>query len=72
MSIENRKAIRRTIRHPALILNPDGSIFLPCTMIDVSATGAKIVLQEPAEVPDEFIVLLSKHASVRRKCKTSW
>jgi len=41
-------------------------------MIDVSATGAKLVLQEPAEVPNEFIVLLSKHASVRRKCKTSW
>jgi hypothetical protein len=41
-------------------------------MIDVSATGAKLVLQAPAEVPDEFIVLLSKHASVRRKCKTAW
>lgn len=41
-------------------------------MIDVSATGAKLVLQEAAEVPNEFIVLLSKYASVRRKCKTSW
>jgi hypothetical protein len=71
MSMENRKAVRRVIRHPAVILNPDGSIFFPCTMFDVSATGAKLVLQEPAQVPAEFLVLLSKYANVHRVCKTS-
>jgi hypothetical protein len=72
MSIENRKAARRIIRHPAVILNPDGSVFLPCTVMDVSATGAKLVLQAPAKLPDEFIVLLAKHAKVHRKCQISW
>jgi hypothetical protein len=41
-------------------------------MKDVSATGAKLVLLEQSEIPDEFTLLLSKYGNVRRRCKISW
>jgi len=60
------------VSHPAQILNPDGSKLLPCTVVDVSATGAKLMLQELAELPQEFLVLFSNNATVSRQCKVSW
>jgi hypothetical protein len=72
MSLENRAAQRRYVRHPAILLNGDGSIFCLCTMKDVSATGAKLELQTDSEVPDRFTLLLSKYGKVRRECKVSW
>jgi hypothetical protein len=72
MSIENRKTRRRIVQHPAVVLNRDGSISCLCTMKDVSATGAKLVLAEQSEIPDEFTLLLSKYGNVRRRCQISW
>jgi hypothetical protein len=72
MGTENRKARRRFVAHPAVVLNRDGTISCLCTMKDVSATGAKLVLVEQREIPDEFTLLLSKYGNVRRRCKISW
>jgi hypothetical protein len=72
MSIENRKSRRRIVQQPALILNGDGSICCLCMIEDVSATGAKLKLQTPYEVTDEFTLKLSKNGNVHRKCKVSW
>jgi len=41
-------------------------------MKDVSAAGAKLVLSEQSEIPDEFTLLLSKYGNVRRRCRVSW
>ncbi len=44
----------------------------PCTMVDVSATGAKLELQAPADVTDKFTLMLTESGSVFRDCKVSW
>jgi hypothetical protein len=72
MSTEKRRGVRRIIAHGAMILNPDGSVLSPCTIMDVSATGARLKLQMPGQVPDDFTLLLSRNAKVRRKCETVW
>lgn len=72
MKKEARKSIRRIFRQPAMILNSDKSIIGPCTMLDVSANGAKIKLQVKDELPGEFILLLSKGGKVSRRCKVAW
>jgi PilZ domain len=72
MSIEKRKTRRRNVRHPAVVLNRDGSISCLCTMKDVSATGAKLELLKQIEIPNEFTLLLSKYGNVRRRCKIKW
>jgi PilZ domain-containing protein len=68
MSKEARKSIRRVIRHAGAILS-DGSILSKCTVLDVSSSGAKIALQTPIEVPEKFILLMSKGGKVRRQCQ---
>jgi PilZ domain len=41
-------------------------------MLDVSSGGAKLQLQAPIEVPDDFILVLSKNGQVCRRCKIAW
>jgi hypothetical protein len=38
-------------------------------MVNVSHTGAKLIPKVPADVPDCFVLLLSKHSHVRRQCE---
>jgi PilZ domain len=72
MTKENRKSLRRTVQHNAAILNSDGSILGGCAMMDVSAQGAKLVVQGEIEIPDEFVLLLTRGGKVRRQCKVAW
>jgi len=72
MSRDRRKARRSIVRHFGVILSGDGSTRFPCMLIDVSASGARLELRAPSKVPDEFTLLLSRDAAVRRKCKVSW
>jgi hypothetical protein len=72
MRTEKRKSLRRSVRQPAVILNNNGSILGSCTILDVSASGAKLQPRAPTEVPDDFILVLSKDAQVRRRCKIAW
>jgi hypothetical protein len=68
VSKPTRKSIRRHVRHPGAILK-DGAILSQCTVLDVSASGAKIELKMPIEIPDEFELHLSSNGQVRRNCK---
>jgi hypothetical protein len=72
MGIENRKDLRRFVRQPAMMVNRDGSILGSCTMLDVSASGAKLQPRAPVEVPDDFILVLSKNGHVLRQCRLVW
>ena len=69
MSRELRASPRRDVRQCGVICNSDGSIISKCMMADVSATGAKLILHGPTEVPDEFVLVLSNTGKVRRRCK---
>jgi hypothetical protein len=73
MGAELRKATRRQVAQQALMLREDGSIIGPCTMRDVSATGARLTMPAETAAPTEFILLLSKvNAAVRRRCVVAW
>jgi hypothetical protein len=43
-----------------------------CLLFDISQSGARIEIDEPAAVPDEFILYLSHSGSARRGCKVMW
>jgi hypothetical protein len=73
MGAELRKATRRQVAQQALMLREDGSIIGPCTMLDVSATGARLKMPTESAAPTEFILLLSKvNAAMRRRCAVAW
>lgn len=41
-------------------------------MIDVSATGAKLLSKVSSAVPQEFHLILSRDGRLRRQCQVVW
>jgi hypothetical protein len=72
MSAENRKARRRQVGQYARIFFQDKPMSAFCTMLDVSATGAQLRLNDTTEMPDEFTLVLSRDGNVRRQCRMMW
>jgi hypothetical protein len=72
MNKEQRSHIRRTIAQRARIESPDGLFAGDCTMIDVSAGGARLVLSTPDRLPSRFFLILSYDGALRRQCQTVW
>lgn len=72
MSADKRRAPRQDMRWEGLILGPAASIVGRCMIVNVAATGAKLILKDSTEVPDIFVLLLSKKGDVRRQCEVMW
>ena len=41
-------------------------------MIDLSATGAHLKVQNPEVLPEQFILLLSHDGRLQRQCAVAW
>jgi hypothetical protein len=58
------------------VMARDGSWQIPCTIIDVSRTGAKLHLDGPVDGIDlkaaDFILKLSQFGTARRECELVW
>ena len=73
MSAERRKSPRRTVNQPVLMMGEGGAMIAPCTMVDVSAGGARLKLDGEVPVPNEFNLMLSKfNAALMRRCLIAW
>jgi hypothetical protein len=72
MSNERRRSLRQAMRLEAMIFDLDGSMVGPCMMMNVSVSGAKLILPAPTEVPDCFRLVLSRKGGVRRQCEVIW
>jgi len=73
MGAEHRKSVRRQISQTALMVREDGSIIGECTMLDISAGGARLKLDASLDAPSEFVLVLSKvNTQMRRRCTTTW
>jgi hypothetical protein len=62
--------------YPMRVTARDDSWQVPCTIIDVSETGAKIHLDGPVDGIDlkakDFILKLSQFGTARRECELVW
>jgi hypothetical protein len=72
MNPEQRENIRRSVRQGARIVAVDGSALGACMMVDVSATGARLVLETSDLLPDRLFLLLSHNGNLRRLCSVVW
>ena len=70
--IERRRSIREQVQFPAWIDAGDGSRPRSCTVIDVSESGARIMVPSPAFLPKEFWLVLTKDGLRRRHCRVVW
>lgn len=72
MSSNRRKSVRRAIGYGATILASDGSWSRKCRIIDISQSGAKLGLDQPADLPQDFLLALSQRARPTRRCRVVW
>jgi methyl-accepting chemotaxis protein len=68
---ELRKKPRRAFHYRACIVTADKKALL-CSIADISETGARIILTQDCELPDQFVLLLSRGGQARRKCRLVW
>ena len=72
MRSEKRKKNRKPIRHRVWLHVKKGQRPQSATMSDISDTGARLDIVEPAGVPERFLLLLSKNGQARRVCRVVW
>jgi len=72
MSSNRRKSVRRAIGYGATIFASDRSWFRKCRVIDISQTGAKLGLEQAAELPQDFVLALSERSGPTRRCRVMW
>jgi hypothetical protein len=71
MSIEKRKARRHQVNQGARIFL-DNSMAAFCTLLDVSATGAQVRLNDVVEIAGDFTLVLARNGGVQRRCRLVW
>jgi len=60
------------MRWEALILQFDGSVVGRCLLVNVSDSGARLIMSSVEDVPDCFELVLSRKGEVRRQCEVTW
>lgn len=65
-----RRFLRRRLDYRGFVLF--GTNVRPCSVSDASEGGARIQIQNPKDVPDRFVLSLSKRGPPCRKCQVVW
>ena len=69
VTVDRRKADRRTIDQPCWIDAGPGQPPHKGHLCNVSQSGAKLICGDPVSLPVEFILYMTHDGSVGRKCK---
>lgn len=72
MKANSRRHVRRTLGYRAKIVASDGSWGRNCRVMDVSEGGAKLMTDEPIELPRDFLLALAMSGKATRKCEVVW
>ena len=62
---------RRTVFIKAMLLR-DGKPNLPCTLVDISSSGARLIVDDATEVPNRFTIVMTEQGVPRRLCRLIW
>ena len=72
MEGEKRKDHRQSLKYPAKVDLGDGTALIPCILTDVSASGARVLVEIVDKIPDRFTLLLAAEHGTSRHCKVMW
>jgi PilZ domain len=68
---ELRRKPRQPFHYNAAVLTEDNQLHR-CAIADVSETGARIQLETDWELPERFLLLLTRGGGTRRLCRKVW
>jgi hypothetical protein len=69
---EQRRSIREHVCFPAWIEIDRAAERSECTVLDVSESGARLVVPSKTRFPKEFWLVFSKDGTRRRRCRMAW
>ena len=73
MAVTKKRDVRRSVKQPGWITLEGGFAARPCTVLDLSVTGAKITLDDPNSVTASRIRLaFTRDARTGRACEVVW
>lgn len=70
MGIEQRKTARRRLGCRASLAVNERAPRADCVVVDISQTGARLVVDTAVDLPKEFLLVLSRNVS--RRCTLVW
>ena len=63
---------RKSLRHSGWITFEGGFATRQCIVEDLSATGAKVIIDDPTVLPASFRVAFARDARTGRNCEVVW
>jgi len=72
MANDKRRRPRQTLNVPAWIAAGDDAQPLPCTVVDISETGARLAISDSISAPDEFDLIVARAGRPGRPCNVVW
>jgi PilZ domain-containing protein len=73
MATNSRKReVRKSLRQSGWISLEGGFAVRPCVVQDMSATGAKITIDDPNTLPANLRLAFSRDARTGRPCEVVW
>jgi hypothetical protein len=74
MAMEQNKRIsdRQILSWKCALVTTGGALIAIGAVRDISVTGARVALEDPTIVPDEFVLVFTKNGTVKRKCQIVW
>jgi hypothetical protein len=72
MAITKKRDVRRSVHQAGWITLDGGFAARQCNVLDLSASGAKLVLEDPTSVPNRMKLAFSRDARTGRTCEVVW
>jgi hypothetical protein len=72
MALTKKREARRSVQQAGWITLEGGFAARQCNVLDLSTTGAKIVLDDPSSVPAKIRLAFSRDARNGRSCEVVW
>jgi PilZ domain len=72
MSTNNRRTSRQAINSPAWLEIGSDARLRRCKLVDISANGARLIVENNENIPDGFNLLLSRFGSPSYHCTVVW
>jgi hypothetical protein len=70
--VTKKRDVRKSLRQPGWITLDGGFAARRCVVQDMSATGAKITIDDPNMLPAKLRLALSRDARTGRPCEVVW
>jgi hypothetical protein len=63
---------RKTVRRCGWLSRTKGEQLQECIVLDESKKGARLAVNGPSEIPDNFYIYMTLESTSRRLCRVAW